>query len=91
MNVSDIVIQGNRFKISGNNTIRIFGGSRGKLTIDDLTLADSKSSLAGAVFNGRGTFAASNCTMSNNDADTGGAICNFEGAINLVSCTLRWQ
>ncbi len=77
---SDITIEGNGYTLSGAGRFRIFDVRAGKLTINNLTLADGNSGshykeLGGAIrLRGSATVVINNSIMRNNTSYHGGAI-----------------
>ena len=80
--------------ISGDNQYRVFEvGSGAKLTLSNLTVADSGSDApdggGGAILNVGGTLEVINSTLSGNSAPNGGgAILNAEGTVTVSNSTL---
>ena len=71
----DITINGHRFTINGNNTVREFHiETYGTVTLNNITFANGKSNEGGAIYIGSGNVNINNCAFKNNNATNGGAI-----------------
>lgn len=73
--------------IDAKSTNRIFTLSSGvKVTIQNLTLKNGKSSMGGAIYNYKGTLTLGSCQFVSNKASLGGAIYSSDGILNLRTC-----
>ncbi|MDO5851634.1 MAG: hypothetical protein Q4Q23_04025 [Methanobacteriaceae archaeon] len=88
-----ITINGDGYTIDGTNNGRIFSiNSKGKLTLNNITLTNGQTAAdGGAIYNG-GTLTINNCTLTHNtvtgkSGGYGGAIYNG-GTLTINNCTL---
>ena len=87
----NIIINGNGFTISGNNSKRVFKIGDGSTEIDvklnNITFANGNSSdNGGAIYSAPKTsIAVDNCNFTNNQAETGGAIYSASANTNITN------
>ncbi len=85
---STITIQGNQHTVRGKERFHIIGiNSRGRLTLDGLTITSGRAAWGGAIGNLNGVLNIRNSTITNSSAEEGGAIAN-EGTLNVENSTI---
>ncbi len=85
---SEFTIEGEDFKISGNNRFRIFAVNGGSLTVNNLTMTNGLADWGGAIANvNGGTFTIQDSTITTSSAQEGGAIGN-EATLNITDSVL---
>ena len=87
----NIIINGNGFTISGNNSKRVFkigdGSAEINVNLNNITFANGNSSdNGGAIYSTPKTsIAIDNCNFTNNKAETGGAIYSASANTNITN------
>jgi Domain of unknown function (DUF4347)/Beta-propeller repeat len=92
---SDVTINGtgaDRLTISGNNNSTVFNLGSGSVTLNNLTIANGRSTVAGGgIMQNGGTVRINNSVITNNDGSfgwLGGGIYQSAGSLTLVNTTV---
>ncbi len=86
---SDVLIEGNGFRIDANHACRLLHISGGNVRINRLSLVNGREQSGGAIFLEGGSLEVSNCTLINNVSDWGGAIHSKKGHLTIFQSTLN--